>query len=182
MGAVRSVSLGRQPDGTDLYRTGHRGRPIGAVCNLFGGDSCRHHSPATASACRRFCEDVQSRLNCRIESGRNYSGLIDAVVLEEVAMDTAVEDETVQRDKVQAIATRPSPSVDDASTRQAGEIDTVARRASESDPGKKPIFSPSGTSTARRRGGTLRNVRLLLRKVATAAIAVFAVVVALVTW
>jgi multidrug resistance efflux pump len=97
-------------------------------------------------------------------------------------MDAAVEDETVQRDKVQAIATRPSPSVDDASTRQAGEIDTVARRASESDPGKKPIFSPSGTSTARRRGGTLRNVRLLLRKVATAAIAVFAVVVALVTW
>ena len=97
-------------------------------------------------------------------------------------MDTAVEDETVQQDKVQAIATRPSPSVDDASTRQAGEIDTVARRASESDPGKKPIFSPSGTSTARRRGGTLRNVRLLLRKVATAAIAVFAVVVALVTW
>ena len=52
--------------------------------------SCRHHSPATASACRRLCEDVQSRLNCRAESRRDYSGPIDAVVLEEVAMDAAV--------------------------------------------------------------------------------------------
>jgi multidrug resistance efflux pump len=97
-------------------------------------------------------------------------------------MDVAVQVGTVQQDKVQAIVTRPSPNIDNASTRQAGEIDNVGRRVSESDPDKKPIFSSSGTSMARRQGGTLRTARFLLRKVATTAIAVVAVLVALVTW
>ena len=97
-------------------------------------------------------------------------------------MDAAVQDEVVQQDEVQVIVTRPSPSVDDASARQTGEIDDVARRVSESDPGRKPIVSSPGKSIARRRSGTLRTARFLLRKVATAAIAVVAVAVALVTW
>ena len=97
-------------------------------------------------------------------------------------MDAAVQDEAVRQDKVQAIVARPSPSVDVASTRQTGEIDNVARRVSESDPGKKPIVSSSGKSMAQRRSETLRTARFLLRKVATAAIAVVAVLVALVTW
>jgi multidrug resistance efflux pump len=97
-------------------------------------------------------------------------------------MDAAVHDKAVEEDKVQAIVTRPSPSIGDASTRQADEIDDVARSAPERDPGNKPIASSSGTSIARQRDGALRTARFLLRKVATAAIAVVAVLVALVTW
>jgi multidrug resistance efflux pump len=97
-------------------------------------------------------------------------------------MDAVVHDKAVEQAKVQAIVTRASPSVGDASTRQAGEIDDVARSVPERDPGKKPIVSFSGKSIARRRGGALRTARFLLRKVATAAIAVVAVLVALVTW
>jgi multidrug resistance efflux pump len=97
-------------------------------------------------------------------------------------MDAAVHDKAVEEDKVQAIVTRPSPSIGDASTRQADEIDDVARSAPERDPGNKPIVSSSGTSIARQRDGALRTARFLLRKVATAAIAVVAVLVALVTW
>jgi multidrug resistance efflux pump len=97
-------------------------------------------------------------------------------------MDAVVHDKAVEQDKVQAIVTRPSPSVGDASTRQAGEIDDVARRVPERDPGNKPIVPSSGESIARRRGGALRTARFLLRKVATAAIAVVAALVALVTW
>jgi RND family efflux transporter MFP subunit len=77
---------------------------------------------------------------------------------------------------------RPSPSADDGSARQAGEIDDVARSVPELDPGKKSIVSSSGKSIARRRGGALRTARFLLRKVATATLAVAAVLVALVTW
>ncbi|MEH2543637.1 multidrug resistance efflux pump [Bradyrhizobium sp. AZCC 2262] len=97
-------------------------------------------------------------------------------------MDTAVHDETVQQDKMQTIVTRSPPTVDDASARQAGEVDDVARRASESSPGDRPIVSSSGKHKARRRSGALRTVRFVLRKVATAGIAVVAVAVALVTW
>jgi RND family efflux transporter MFP subunit len=96
-------------------------------------------------------------------------------------MDAAVHDKAIEQDKVQAIVTRASPSVGDASTRQAGEIDDVARNVPDRE-GKKPIVSSSGTSTARQRGGALRTARFLLRKVATAAIAVVAILVALVTW
>jgi multidrug resistance efflux pump len=96
-------------------------------------------------------------------------------------MDAAVHDKTVEQDKVQATVTRPSPSADDASTHQTGEIDDVARNVPDRE-GKKPIVSSSGTSTARQRGGALRTARFLLRKVATAAIAVVAILVALVTW
>jgi multidrug resistance efflux pump len=97
-------------------------------------------------------------------------------------MDAAVHDKAVEEDKVQAIVTRSSPSIGDASTRQADEIDDVARSAPERDPGNKPIVSSSGTSIARQRDGALRTARFLLRRVATAAIAVVAVLVALVTW
>ena len=97
-------------------------------------------------------------------------------------MDADVHDKAIERDKVQAIVTRASPVAGDTSTRQVGEIDDVARSLPERDPGNKPIVSPSGKSVARRRGGALRTARLLLRKVATAAVAVVAVLVALVTW
>ena len=96
-------------------------------------------------------------------------------------MDAAVH-EAVQQDEMQATVTRSSPSVGDAWARQTSEFDDVARRVSETYPGKKPIVSSSGKSTARRRGDALRTARFLLRKVATAAIAVVAVLIALVTW
>src|SRR5215470_4849793 len=95
-------------------------------------------------------------------------------------MDAAVHDEAVQQDE--ATVTRSSPSVGNASTRQAGELDDIARKVSEGYPNNKPIVSPSGKSVARRRGGALRTARFLLRKVATAGIAVVAVLIALVTW
>ena len=94
-------------------------------------------------------------------------------------MDAAVHDEAVQKEE--AIVTRSSPSVGDASARQAGELDDVTK-VSEGYPNNKPIVSPSGKSTARRRGSALRTARFLLRRVATAAIAVVAVLAALVTW
>lgn len=97
-------------------------------------------------------------------------------------MDTAVHDEAVQRDKMRTLVTRSPPTVDDASVRQAGEVDDVARRASESSPGDRPIVSSSGKRKARRRSGALRTVRFVLRKIATAGIAVVAVAIALVAW
>jgi RND family efflux transporter MFP subunit len=97
-------------------------------------------------------------------------------------MDAAVHDEAVQQDKMQAMVTRSPPTVDDASARQASEVDDVARRASESVPGNRPVISSSGKRMARRRGGALRTARFVLRKVATAGIAVVAVAIALVTW
>ena len=97
-------------------------------------------------------------------------------------MDAAVHDEAVQPDKMQASVTRSSPNVGDASARQASELDDMARRVSEASPANKPIVSSSGKPMARRRSGALRTAQFLLRKVATAAIAVVAVAVALVTW
>ena len=97
-------------------------------------------------------------------------------------MDAAVRDEAVQQDKMQATVTRSSPSVGDASARQASELGDVARRVSEGHPNNKPIVSSSGKSVVRRRGGALRTVRVLLHKVATAGIAVVAVLIVLVTW
>ena len=97
-------------------------------------------------------------------------------------MDAAVHDEAVRQDKMQTTVTRSSPVVDDASARQASEIDDVARRVSESYPGERPVVSSSGDRMERRRSGALRTVRFLLRRLATAGIAVVAVLVALVTW
>jgi multidrug resistance efflux pump len=97
-------------------------------------------------------------------------------------MDAAVHDEVVEQDEMQATVTRSSPSVGDASARQASELDDVARRVSENYPNNKPIVSSFGKSTARRRGGALRTARFLVRRVATAGIAVVAVLIALVTW
>ena len=97
-------------------------------------------------------------------------------------MDAAVHDQAVQRDEVQATVARSSSNVGDASARQASEFDDYARRVSEGYPNNKPIVSSSGKSTSRRRGGALRTARFLLRKVATAGIAVVAVLIALVAW
>ena len=97
-------------------------------------------------------------------------------------MDAVVHDEAVQQDEMQATVTRSSPSVCDASARQASELDDVAGSVSEAYPDNKPIVSSSGKSMVRLRGGALRTARFLLRKVATAGIAVVAVLIALITW
>jgi multidrug resistance efflux pump len=97
-------------------------------------------------------------------------------------MDAAVHDEAVQQDQVQATDTSSSPDVDNASAPQARELDGVARRVSEGYSNNKPIASSSGKPAARWRGSALRTARFLLRRVATAAIAVVAVLTALVTW
>jgi multidrug resistance efflux pump len=96
-------------------------------------------------------------------------------------MDAAVHDEAVEQDKMRVTVTRSSPDVGDASTRQAGELDDIERRVSEAYPGNKPIVSSSGMSMARR-SGALPTARFLLRKVATAGIAIVAVLIALVSW
>jgi hypothetical protein len=120
---------------TDLFRAGHRGRPDGAVCNLFSDGSRRHHCPATASACRRLCEDVQPRLNCIAESVRNKFSL------EEMTIDAAVHDQAIEQDETRAIVAHSSPSPGDAPTRQTSELDEIARRVSEVNPNTKPIIS-----------------------------------------
>jgi RND family efflux transporter MFP subunit len=97
-------------------------------------------------------------------------------------MDAPVHDEAVQHDEMRATVTHSSPGVGDASARQASEFDDGARTVSEGYPNNKPIISSSGKSTSRRRGGALRTARFLLRRVATAGIAVVAVLIALVTW
>jgi len=97
-------------------------------------------------------------------------------------MDAVVHDEAVQQDEMQATVTRSSPSVADASARQASELDDVAGSVSEAYPDNKPIVSSSGKSMVRQRGGALRTARFLLRKVATAGIAVVGVLAALVAW
>jgi multidrug resistance efflux pump len=97
-------------------------------------------------------------------------------------MDAAVDDEVVQQGRMQATVTRSSPNVDDASTRQVSKVDDVARRVSDTDASDRPIISSSVKRMARQRGGALRTARFVLRRVATAGIAVVAVAVALVTW
>src|SRR6516225_1523285 len=97
-------------------------------------------------------------------------------------MNGTIDDEAFQQEEVLALTAHSSPGVGDASPRQADEIDDVARKVSETYPGNKPIVSSAGKSVVRRRGGALRTVWFLLRTVATAAIAVVAVLVALVTW
>jgi RND family efflux transporter MFP subunit len=97
-------------------------------------------------------------------------------------MNGTIDDEVFQQEEVLALTAHSSPGVSDASPPQADEIDDVARKVSETYPGNKPIVSSSGKSASRRRGGALRTVRFLLRKVATAGIAVVAVLIALVTW
>jgi len=84
-----------------------------------------------------------------------------------------------EQDEMQETVTR---SVGDASARQADELDHTARGASEGSTNDKPIAPSSRKSMARRRGDALRAARFLLRKVATAGIAVVAVLVALITW
>src|SRR5215470_10838946 len=97
-------------------------------------------------------------------------------------MDATVRDEAIQQDEMRATVTLSSPNVGKVPTPRASEFDDIARRVSEGYPNNKPIVSSSGKSMARRRGDALRTARFLLRKVATAGIAVVAVLVALVTW
>jgi hypothetical protein len=99
-------------------------------------------------------------------------------------MNGTIDDEAFQQDEVvRTSVAHLSPSVGDATLpRQGSEFDDVSRRGSEAYPGNKPVVSSSGKSRSRRRGGALRTARFLLRKVATAGIAVVAVLVALVVW
>jgi RND family efflux transporter MFP subunit len=97
-------------------------------------------------------------------------------------MDATVRDEAVQQDEMRATVTLPSANVGKVPTPRASEFDDIARRVSEGYPNNKPIVSSSGKSMARRRGDALRTARFLLRKAATAGIAVVAVLIALVTW
>ncbi|WP_050419765.1 biotin/lipoyl-binding protein [Bradyrhizobium tropiciagri] len=97
-------------------------------------------------------------------------------------MTETISAEAFQRDEVQALAAHSSPSVSDASPRQADEIDDVARRVSETYSSNKPIVSSFGKSVVQQRDGALRTVRFLLRRVATAGIAVVGVLIALVAW
>ena len=97
-------------------------------------------------------------------------------------MDAAVHDEAVRQDEEQITVTRSPPIVDDASARQVGEVHDVARVVSENHPGDRPIASSSVKRRTRRHSGALQTARFVLRKVATAGIAVVAVAVALVTW
>jgi len=59
-------------------------------------------------------------------------------------MDRTFDDEAFQQEEVLALVAHSSPSVGDASPRQAEEIDDVARRVSETYPGNTPIVSSSG--------------------------------------
>ncbi|WP_050422110.1 HlyD family secretion protein [Bradyrhizobium tropiciagri] len=92
-------------------------------------------------------------------------------------MDATVRDDAVQQEEVGATVTRSSPNL----ARQAGELEEIARRVPEGRRNDKPSVSSYGKSAARRRDA-LRTARLLLSKMATAAIAVVAVLIALVTW
>ena len=97
-------------------------------------------------------------------------------------MDATVRAKAAREDEMQAIVARTSPSIGDASNCEANEPDNIAPTVSKAYPDDKPVDLSSGKSPARRRSDALRAVRLLLRKVATAGIAVVAVLVALVTW
>jgi multidrug resistance efflux pump len=97
-------------------------------------------------------------------------------------MSGTISDEAFEQEEVLALMAHTSPSAGDASPRQASDLDDIARRESEAHPDNKPIASSSGKSMASRRGRALRTMRFLLRKVATAAITVVAVLIALVTW
>src|SRR5215475_9023801 len=98
-------------------------------------------------------------------------------------MDAIVRNEAIEQDETRAIVTRPSsPSVDETSIRQASEPDDTVPSVSEAHSDDKPVVPSSGKSMARLRSDALRTVRLLLRRLATAGIAIVAVLVALVTW
>jgi multidrug resistance efflux pump len=97
-------------------------------------------------------------------------------------MDAAVHDEVVRHDKMQTTVTRSMPNVDEAPNHQGVEIDNVARRVSEADPGDRPNIPSPAKRATRQQGAAFRTARSLLRKVATAAIAVVAVATALATW
>ena len=97
-------------------------------------------------------------------------------------MGATIGDEVYQQDEVQAAVKCLPPSSGDASLRQGGEYDEIARGLPERDPGEEPAVSQSRRSTARWRSDALRSAGLLLRKVATAGIAIVAVLISLVTW
>jgi multidrug resistance efflux pump len=93
-------------------------------------------------------------------------------------MDAIVGDEAVQQDVTQASVARFSP----VSAREAGAFNEIARRISEDYANDEQIGLPSERSVSPRRGGAARTLKLLLRRLATAGIAVVAVLSALVAW
>jgi multidrug resistance efflux pump len=93
-------------------------------------------------------------------------------------MDAIVHDEAVERDGTNASLARSSPG----SARETSEFDNIARRISEDYPDDKHIASPIAKSMSQRRGAASRAAWLLLRKLATAGIAIVAVLVALMSW
>src|SRR5262245_61358757 len=102
--------------------------------------------------------------------------------MDQFVMGRTIDDETFQQEEVQASVAHSSSSMGDTSTRQVSELDDVARQESETHSGNKAVAPVSAKCKARRRGDALRTVRFVLRRVATAAIAVVALLVALVTW
>lgn len=96
-------------------------------------------------------------------------------------MEAAARDEAVQQDETQATGVRSSAAVAEGPHRQTGDLDDVARRASEESPGDRQIASASAESMLRR-SDLSRTARFLLRKLATIGIAVIAVLVASMTW
>jgi multidrug resistance efflux pump len=97
-------------------------------------------------------------------------------------MDAAVQDEAVTQGKMRATEMRASPRAGDTSARQASELDDIARKVSEIHPSDEPVASSRAKSMAGKPSAALRTARFLLRRVATATIAIVAVAVALVTW
>jgi RND family efflux transporter MFP subunit len=96
-------------------------------------------------------------------------------------MEAAARDKAVQQDEAQATARRSSPILGNAPAGQTSEFEDIARRSSEGSLEDKQIASPSAKSMLRRSDAS-RTVRPILRKFATIAIAVVAVLVALMTW
>ena len=94
-------------------------------------------------------------------------------------MEAAVRDEAVQPDEAQPSAPRSSIA-GEASNPQTIESDDIARR--ERSPESKQTASPSTKSMLKRQSLARRRLRFLLRKLATIAVAVIAVVVALMAW
>jgi RND family efflux transporter MFP subunit len=92
-------------------------------------------------------------------------------------MDAIVRDEAVRQDEGQGSVARSS-----ASARETRALYAIARRISKDRANDEQIASPSARSMSRRRSGAFRTMRLLLRKLATAGIAIVAVLSALVAW
>ena len=84
-------------------------------------------------------------------------------------MDATIYDKAVREDEMEANTARSSPIEAKEPVRPPGDVERL-------------ISPPAAKTRSRLRSGALRTARLVLRKIATAVIAVVAVLVALVTW